>query len=42
MLHLVLVHSKLIIFIYKQLKRPVAFSVVHNKVAVAKKVRCTK
>ena len=29
-LHLVLVHSKLIIFIYKQLKRPVAFSVVHN------------
>jgi len=41
-LHLVLVHSKLIIFIYKQLKRPVAFSVVHNKVAVAKKVRCTK
>ena len=33
MLHLVLVHSKLVIFIYKQLKRPVAFSAVqcHRK-----------
>jgi len=29
MLHLVLVHSKLAIFIYKQLKRSVAIRVVH-------------